>query len=63
MTHVIDVEVAKEEEDDLAAEVEAEEEEAEADMTIAVLEEILQVQEPTTDWLSKICHLVLLGRI
>lgn len=57
MTHVIDVEVAAAE-DDSAAEVEAE-----ADMTIAVLEEILQVQEPTTDWSSKICHLVLLGRI
>lgn len=57
MTHVIDVEVAAAE-DDSAAEVEAE-----VDMTIAVLEEILQVQEPTTDWSSKICHLVLLGRI
>lgn len=57
MTHVIDVEVAAVE-DDSAAEVEAE-----VDMTIAVLEEILQVQEPTTDWSSKICHLVLLGRI
>jgi len=57
VTHVIDVEVAAAE-DDSAAEVEAE-----VDMTIAVLEEIHQVQEPTTDWSSKICHLVLLGRI
>ena len=32
-------------------------------MMIDVLEEILQVQEPTTGWSSKICHLVLLGRV
>jgi len=56
VTHVIVEDVVAE--DDLVAEVEAE-----VDMTIDVLEEIHQVQEPTTDWLSKICLLVLLGRI
>jgi len=55
VTHVIDVEVVAG--DDLAVVV------AEVDMTIAVLEEILLVQEPTTGWSLKICHLVLLGRI
>jgi len=56
VTHVIDVEVVAE--DDLAVVVGAE-----VDMMIAVLEEILLVQEPTTGWSLKICPLVLLGRI